>query len=86
MTEHRNPLMDRPRSTGSLPAFVTVEGQQVPTDIYEYCGWLNARERRRGMWAVIQAGDRKTVEWRAELASQDWIRERDLTPRIARAA
>ena len=86
MTEHRNPLMDRPRSTGALSAFVTVEGEQVPTNIHDYCGWLNARERRRGMWAVIQAGDRKTVEWRAEIASQDWIRERNLSPNIARAA
>jgi hypothetical protein len=86
MTEHRNPLMDRPRNTGSLAAFVTVEGQQVPTEIHDYCGWLNARERRSGMWTVIQAGDRKTVEWRAHVASPDWVRERGMIPKIGRAA
>jgi hypothetical protein len=85
MTE-RNPLMNRPRSTSSAPPFVTVYDQQVPTGIYDYCAWLNAKEHRRGIWAVIGEEGKRTVEWREEVASDDWLRERGLAPKIGRAA
>ena len=85
MTEH-NPLMNRPRSISSAPAFVTVKDQQVPTDIFAYCSWLNSKEHRRGIWAVVGNEGSRTVEWREEVASDGWLREHGLVPKIGRAA
>ncbi|MCI1143162.1 hypothetical protein MOP88_14025 [Sphingomonas sp. WKB10] len=58
----------------------------MPTDIYDYCGWLNERERRRGRWVVAEINAQKAVDWREEIASDAWLRERDMIPRLGRAA
>lgn len=94
MTDHKptNPLMGQARSFGSAPTFVSLKdsGEQVPTEIHAYCGWLNAKEQRRGMWAVITIGgpgnEKKTVEFRAEIASDAWLREKGMSPAVGKAA
>ncbi len=84
MTE-RNPLMNRPRS-GAAAAFVSVNNEQVPTDLHEYCAWLNRKERRNGVWAVVDDNGRNTIVYRQEAASADWLREKGLLPSVGRAA
>jgi hypothetical protein len=78
---------------GKCPPFVSVEGsdEQVPTEIHAYCAWLNSKEHRRGTWIVVKIGNddesaRKGVDWRPEVASDDWLREKGLIPQIGRAA
>lgn len=86
-----NPLLSRHRSAVGTAAFVNVGDEQVPTEIYAYCSWLNSKERRHGVWVVIVIGkdsatERKTVEWRAATASDAWLEERGLIPKVGRAA
>ena len=51
-----NPLMARSSVTRS--AFVTVGEEQVPTNIDDYCAWLNAKGERCGMrWMVVTGED-----------------------------
>lgn len=81
-----NPLMARPRLAHSRPAFVAVNDDQVPTDIHDYCGWLNAKERRRGLWVVANKDGVKAIDWKEEIATDDWLRENGLVPKIGRRA
>lgn len=89
MTEPRkptNPLM-RGNVTKFRPAFVEVNGEQVPTDIHDYCGWLNDKERRRGIWRVVKdEHDVKSIQWAEEVATDGWLRENGLAPTIGRRA
>lgn len=88
MTERRTNRLIHVADAGGnrAPPFITVNEEQVPTEIYAYCAWLNGKERRRGTWTVVNVEGRKTVEWREEVASEDWLRERGLLPKIGRAA
>lgn len=88
MTERRtNRLIGAAgRSGGQAPPFVTVNDAQVPTDIHDYCGWLNNKERRRGLWVVAEINGVKAVDWCEEVASDAWLRERGMAPRIGQAA
>lgn len=88
MTERRTNRLIGVTGSGSAkaPPFVTVNDEQVPTDIHDYCAWLNAKEHRRGVWTVVEIAGRKGVDWREEVASDDWLREKGMIPRIGRAA
>lgn len=91
MTERTNPLINRAFASSALPPFVTVDGQQVPTDIVSYCAWLNSREHRGGSWIVAEDKDahgnvtNRRLEWRELTGSLDWMREKGLLPKIGRA-
>ena len=52
----------------------------------EYCAWLNRKERRNGVWAVVDDNGRNTIVYRQEAASADWLREKGLLPSVGRAA
>ena len=92
MTERTNRLIGGGNTFTGTPTFVSLKdsGEQVPTEIHAYCGWLNAKEQRRGMWAVITIGgpgnEKKTVEFRAEIASDAWLREKGMSPAVGKAA
>jgi len=87
-----NPLRRQPATNSNTPAYVMVNDQQVPTDIVEYCAWLNAKERRNGVWIVVEEKDDRgdplprRLDWKEQTGSTDWLREKGLLPRIGRAA
>lgn len=82
MTERTNRLIagNFGTSPASGPAYFTCKdtGEQLSTDIYATCARLNERDRRPGQWVVIEVGGKKTVDWKAQIASADWLREKGL--------
>lgn len=86
MTERRtNRLTSGGGHNGA--AYVEVNGEQVPTDLDGYCAWLNSKERRRGRWIVTKAeSGRRSVDFVTQVASDGWLMERGLIPKIGRAA
>ena len=58
------------------PAFIEVQGHVVPTDIVEYCAWLNSREKRDGKWLVIGDAPNREVTFSQSPGSAEWRAER----------
>jgi hypothetical protein len=86
-----NRLLGKPRlvSNNKLPAFIDVKGEQVPTDLDDYCAWLNRKDRRRGLWRVVKMKDddeRREIIWVQETGSDSWLREQGLAPQIGKRA
>lgn len=71
---------------GNRPAYVEINGEMVPTNLDEYCAWLNERERRKGVWVIVQDGPHRALDFRTEVATDGWLRDKGLIPKIGRAA
>lgn len=65
---------------------VVVNGEVVPTDLDGYCAFRNAREVRRGLWTIITRNNRRELAWEPEVATDEWLRERNIIPKIGQAA
>lgn len=49
-----------------------------PTNLDDYCDWLNVRERRRGRWVIVTADGGRRIDWREESGSDEWLRGKGL--------
>lgn len=85
MTERRTNRLVGDDSV-NRPAFVNIGGGHVSTTLDDYCAWLNSKERRAGRWVIIERGGQRSIDFKTENASEDWLRSRGLAPNIGKAA
>jgi hypothetical protein len=58
-----------------------------PKDLDGYCAWLNVREARRGQWVIATDKEgRRYLDWHEDIATDDWLREKGLVPKIGSRA
>lgn len=86
MTDQSTNRLIRGGSSRNYGGCIEVDGHTVPTEINEYAAWLNDREHRAGVWRVTLVDGRKGLEWKPQIGTDEWLRERGMIPKIGRAA
>lgn len=83
MLKPHNPLSTGYEARRTQPQ---MGGTGAPANLDDYVVWLNARDHRRGRWVIITRDGVRALDFQTEVATDDWLRERGLIPKIGHAA
>lgn len=69
------------RVIGSRPeAYIPIDGVMVACTWDDFVAWMNAHSTRRGEYVTVVKDGRRHLDFREQLASDGWLRERGITP------